>query len=141
MYGLVRLMDTAWRSTGQIAAPVGCFYGARDDIIPPAPSEEAARRLKPTDRTAYYADGYHLLLVDKQREANRLVREFAETDPKRLGFVDVFTPMLGPDGTPKPELYVSDNLHMSKAGYELWTSVVAPLLGPATAAPARTPAP
>lgn len=67
MYGLVRLMDTAWSSTGKITAPVGYFYGARDDIIPREPTEQAARRLKPTDRTAYYAQGYHLLLVDKQR--------------------------------------------------------------------------
>jgi acylglycerol lipase len=28
MYGLVGLMDTAWRSTGRINAPVGYFYGA-----------------------------------------------------------------------------------------------------------------
>jgi alpha-beta hydrolase superfamily lysophospholipase len=68
MYGLVGLMDTAWRSTGEIAAPVGYFYGARDQIVPPRPSEQAASRLKPTDRTAYYPLGYHLLLIDKQRE-------------------------------------------------------------------------
>jgi alpha-beta hydrolase superfamily lysophospholipase len=68
MYGLVRLMDTAWSSTGKIKVPTGYFYGARDDVIPREPSEQAARRLKATDRTAYYDEGYHLLLVDRQRQ-------------------------------------------------------------------------
>ena len=68
MWGLVRLMDTAWSSTGKITQPVGYFYGALDDVVPREPSEQAARRLKPTDRTAYYEHGYHLLLIDRQRQ-------------------------------------------------------------------------
>jgi lysophospholipase L1-like esterase len=63
-------------------------------------------------------------IVDKQREANRLVREFTQTDAKRLGFIDVFTPMLGKDGQPRPELFVKDQLHLSPKGYELWTALV-----------------
>lgn len=67
LYGLVDLMQTAWRGIGRIAAPVGYFYGAKDEVIPGAPSLEAASRLKPTDLTAYYARGYHLLTRDHQR--------------------------------------------------------------------------
>jgi lysophospholipase L1-like esterase len=63
-------------------------------------------------------------LADRQREANRLVREFTQTDLKRLGFIDVYTPMLGDDGKPRPELFVEDQLHMNAKGYELWTSIV-----------------
>ena len=63
-------------------------------------------------------------IVDKQREANRLVREFTQTDAKRLGYIDIFTPMLGEDGTPRPELFVKDQLHLSPKGYELWTELV-----------------
>ena len=69
-------------------------------------------------------------LVDKIRDANRLVKDFAEADPKRsLGYIDIFTPMLGDDGKPRKELLVEDGLHLSPAGYELWTSIVCPHVG------------
>jgi lysophospholipase L1-like esterase len=29
--------------------------------------------------------------------------------------------MLGPDGQPRPDLFVADNLHMNEAGYAIWT--------------------
>ncbi len=65
-------------------------------------------------------------LLREQRETNRLFAELAAADPQRLTYVDIFTPMLGPDGKPRPELYVKDNLHMNAAGYQLWTSLVKP---------------
>jgi len=66
--GLIDLMEAAWSDTGRIRAPVAYLYGYEDDIIPKEPSFEAAARLKPTDKTAYYRDGHHLLLIDRQRE-------------------------------------------------------------------------
>ena len=68
LYGLVQLMQTAWQSTGRIAVPVGWFYGANDEVIPKVATFRAAGRLKPTDRTAYYAHGWHLLTRDLQRD-------------------------------------------------------------------------
>ena len=68
LYGLVDLMQTAWRSTGRIGVPVGWFYGAHDEVIPKVATFGAAGRLKPTDRTAYYAHGWHLLTRDLQRD-------------------------------------------------------------------------
>lgn len=59
------------------------------------------------------------------RKANELVRAFAEADP-RVDYIDVFTPMLGPDGTPRPDLFVEDGLHLNARGYELWSSIVEP---------------
>ncbi len=32
------------------------------------------------------------------------------------------------DGTPKPELFVEDGLHMTPAGYTIWTAILAPHL-------------
>jgi alpha-beta hydrolase superfamily lysophospholipase len=64
LYGLVQLMQTAWRDTGKIALPTAYLYGAHDQIIPRKPTTQAAHRLRPGDRTAYYADGWHLLLRD-----------------------------------------------------------------------------
>ena len=61
-------MERAWKSPGGISVPTAWFYGANDHIIPREPTVEAVGRLKPGARTAYYAKGYHLLLVDKQAE-------------------------------------------------------------------------
>jgi lysophospholipase L1-like esterase len=67
-------------------------------------------------------------LADKMKETNRLVQELVARDPQRLAYVDVFTPMLGADGTPRPELYVADGLHMTPAGYQIWKAAIAPVL-------------
>lgn len=64
-------------------------------------------------------------LAPSVRRANEMVRDFTATDP-RLFYVDVFTPMLGADGAPRPELYLADRLHMSEAGYAIWRDAVAP---------------
>ena len=61
------------------------------------------------------------------RRTNQLIREFAAADP-RVDYIDIFTPMLGADGRPRPELFVDDGLHLNARGYELWKSVVAPFL-------------
>jgi lysophospholipase L1-like esterase len=65
--------------------------------------------------------------VDRVREANRLIAEFAGADPK-LRFIDTFPHMLGEDGKPKPDIFSEDRLHMNAKGYELWTSILRPHL-------------
>ena len=64
-------------------------------------------------------------LVDEQREANRLVRQIVAGDSLQ-SYVDVFTPMLGANGRPQPELFIADSLHMTPAGYAIWRRQVAP---------------
>ena len=66
-------------------------------------------------------------LVQEMREANRLIRDRTETD-SRLTYVDVHTPMIGADGLPRPDLLVDDGLHLSAAGYTLWTDILRPHL-------------
>ena len=41
-----------------------------------------------------------------------------------MDFIDVFHPMLGPDGHPKEGLFVPDDLHLNAKGYELWRNVI-----------------
>ena len=67
-------------------------------------------------------------LVDQIRETNALVQRYVERDPTHLAYADVFTPMLGADGRPRPELFREDGLHMTPAGYALWTGIVRPLV-------------
>jgi len=69
------------------------------------------------------------------REANRRIADYCALRDG-LSVVDVATPMLRPDGTPRPELYLSDQLHMTPEGYALWTRILAPHLLPAPTAKA-----
>ncbi len=71
-------------------------------------------------------------LLGKMRETNALVRQYIATDPT-LTYVDVFTPMLGPTGLPRGELFQSDGLHMNPQGYAIWRGLLQPLVS----APAR----
>jgi hypothetical protein len=67
---------------------------------------------------------------DKAIKANALIAADCATDRRRLALLDVWQPMLGPDGQPRPELYVADKLHMTPAGYAIWAPLLAPLLKP-----------
>jgi lysophospholipase L1-like esterase len=66
-------------------------------------------------------------LVDKIKQANALIQAECKKD-ERLVYVNVFTPMLGEDGKPRPELFLKDGLHMNEKGYEIWAGLVKPLL-------------
>src|SRR5579872_6228673 len=66
LYGLVTTMEHGWREIGEVKAPTLYLLGAKDQIIPRKPALQAARRLPPGDRTAFYAQGWHLLMRDKQ---------------------------------------------------------------------------
>ena len=61
--------------------------------------------------------------VDKVREANRLIRDWTATQPG-LSFIDVFPHMMSADGTPQPDIFLADKLHMNEKGYAIWRRVV-----------------
>lgn len=66
-------------------------------------------------------------LIDKVRRANRLIEDYA-AGQKNVDYVDIFTPMLGPDGKPRKDLLKADGLHPSRKCYELWASIIRPRL-------------
>lgn len=66
-------------------------------------------------------------LIERMRAANTLIKFYARSD-ERLGFADVFEPMLDAAGNPRPELFVEDGLHMNARGYDLWKRIVEPHL-------------
>jgi alpha-beta hydrolase superfamily lysophospholipase len=70
LYGLVDLMESATESLGQIRAPTALLYGANDQIIEKGPMRRALMRAgdSPNLRTAWYAEGWHLLNRDLQAE-------------------------------------------------------------------------
>jgi len=66
-------------------------------------------------------------VFEKMRSANAMIRAYCAKHPG-LTYVDVEPLMLGADGKPKPELFVGDGLHMTAAGYKIWTAALLPYL-------------
>ena len=66
-------------------------------------------------------------IKDKGAKTNALIAAACAKDA-RLRYVDIWTPMLNEKGEPRPELFVKDMLHLSEAGYAVWTPLVAAAL-------------
>ena len=66
-------------------------------------------------------------LIEGMRSANRMIRDYAMAHPG-LFYVDVLDPMIGPNGRPRPNLYVSDSLHMTRDGYAIWRNLLTPIV-------------
>lgn len=62
-----------------------------------------------------------------QQETNELIHKRVNAD-KRLGYIDVTTPLLSSDGTPRRECFRFDRLHLNDEGYRVWTAALRPRL-------------
>ena len=60
-------------------------------------------------------------------QLNTLVKQLCRTSP-RLIYIEAYDLVLGPDGRPRPELFLDDKLHLNAAGYELLADRVRPFL-------------
>ena len=68
--GLVDLMDAAAAAAPRLGGkgpPVLVLYGGHDDLVPRHATRHAWRLLPPGVRLAYYPEGHHLLLRDRDR--------------------------------------------------------------------------
>jgi lysophospholipase L1-like esterase len=74
-------------------------------------------------------------LVDRMRQANSVIEEYCNHSDGSV-YLDVGTPLLGPDGKPRAELFRRDGLHLNEKGYALWTSLLRPLIAPKDEKPA-----
>ena len=65
VYGLVALMDAAQAAAPDLRRPVLVLYGAKDDLVPRAPTCALLDAL-PAERlrVAFYPDGHHMLFRD-----------------------------------------------------------------------------
>lgn len=66
--------------------------------------------------------------IDDFRETNKLITRFIQGEPGMV-YIDVERVMLDDEGKPREELFLKDRLHMTRAGYELWTELVRPHVG------------
>jgi lysophospholipase L1-like esterase len=87
---------------------------------------QKVRTALPDSRIAYISikpSPARASLLPRIEETNALISDYLQTLPN-VGYIDIFSPMLNADGTPRPELFQSDRLHLNEAGYRLWQSVI-----------------
>jgi lysophospholipase L1-like esterase len=65
--------------------------------------------------------------IDTIESANAMVKAYCAKE-KHLTFMDIEQQMLGADGMPNPDLLNDDGLHLTAAGYRIWTAALKPLL-------------
>ncbi len=66
-------------------------------------------------------------LWEKYLAANTALAELCESDP-RLTYIDIVPTLLGEDGLPREECYLTDRLHLQPEVYVSWTAVVRPVV-------------
>ena len=64
-YSFKGLAASCSSDIGKLRVPTAYFYGAKDRIEPLPATEDAAARLPGGDRSAFYMEGWHLLLLDR----------------------------------------------------------------------------
>ena len=64
---------------------------------------------------------------DQMLDTNRRLREIASRH-EGITYISVEKAMLGPDKSPRPDLFIEDGQHMTRTGYEIWTDIVRPHL-------------
>lgn len=68
-----------------------------------------------------------LNIKDKVVETNKEIARFLKRE-RNSGFIDVYSPMLDPDGNYRDDLFLEDHLHMNPKGYAIWKSIIQPYL-------------
>ena len=66
--------------------------------------------------------------AEKEKTTNQLIADFIKGKP-RLRYIDVYDMPLSPDGKPRPDLFIADQLHFNAEGYKLLAERVRPDLG------------
>lgn len=64
---------------------------------------------------------------EQMLDTNRRLRAIAGSR-EGITYIGVEKAMLGPDRQPRPDLFIEDGQHMTRAGYEIWTEILRPHL-------------
>jgi lysophospholipase L1-like esterase len=62
-------------------------------------------------------------LKDQYIDFNKKLKVWTQSK-KNVYFIDVWAPMLNPDGSLRTELFIEDGLHMNRKGYDIWRTVI-----------------
>lgn len=64
---------------------------------------------------------------DKMHMLNMMVKQYAKSDPL-ITYIDTEEELNNEDGSPRTELFVADGLHFNAEGYDLWKSIIQPVI-------------
>jgi lysophospholipase L1-like esterase len=116
------------------------YYAGDNDVEANVPAREIARQFELFDQKVHAALPQTKIIfisikpsirrwkwIDTISAANAMVKAYCAKE-KHLVFMDIERQMLGPDGKPNPDLLIADGLHMTPAGYRIWTAALTPLL-------------
>jgi lysophospholipase L1-like esterase len=116
------------------------YYAGDNDVEANVPAAEIAHQFELFDRKVHAALPQTTIVfisikpsirrwkwIDTIRSANAMVKAYCGKQ-NHLAFMDIEQQMLGADGKPNPDLLVADGLHMTPAGYRIWTAALIPLL-------------
>lgn len=143
-FGGSRIRDATYFAdrlvSGAYAARAVVFYAGDNDLAEGrTPTQvrddfvafvERVHRSQPELKIAFVSikpSPSRVAFLEAARDANKRVREYAESEPL-VDYLDVFTPMLDGDGLPRRDLFLEDELHMNRKGYDVWVSVIGPWL-------------
>jgi lysophospholipase L1-like esterase len=116
------------------------YYAGDNDVEANVPASEIAHQFELFDGKVHQALPQTKIIfisikpsirrwkwIDTIKSANAMVKAYCAKE-KHLAFMDIEQKMLGTDGKPNPDLLVADGLHMTPAGYRIWTAALKPLL-------------
>jgi lysophospholipase L1-like esterase len=116
------------------------YYAGDNDVEANVPAQEIAHQFELFDQKVHLALPQTKIIfisikpsirrwkwIDTIRSANAIVKAYCAKE-KHLAFLDIEQSMIGADGKPNPDLLVADGLHMTPAGYRIWTAALRPLL-------------
>jgi lysophospholipase L1-like esterase len=116
------------------------YYAGDNDVEANVPAREIAHQFELFDQKVQAALPQTKIIfisikpsirrwkwIETIRSANAMVKAYCAKE-KHLAFMDIEQQMLGADGKPNPDLLVADGLHMTPAGYRIWTAALKPLL-------------
>ncbi len=66
-------------------------------------------------------------LADKYNALNQELKTYSLVH-ENVKFADLWTPMLNKDEKPQEDIFLEDNLHMNRKGYEIWAEEIAKYL-------------
>lgn len=66
-------------------------------------------------------------LKDKYMSLNRLYSSLGDR-LKYVRYVDLWSPLIGPSGRPRGELFIKDSLHINNDGYRIWAAEIEKIL-------------
>ena len=115
---------------------VAIYEGDNDTGLYGVPPEEIAGRLESiVERIHAALPGTRVYVLsvkpslareavwDQAQQANALYRKVAESN-ELVSYVDVATPLLGPDGRVMDDIFIDDGLHLNEKGTRIWASTI-----------------